>query len=288
MTKSTRTLEADNLKNVTVASKNPPLRLEPEIWARKTANRLRLIQASFLDQGEEQRRLYLEEEIEFALDEIDTVGDEERRRFLASLEDCFPIFAEPVGGMSRVDLPMAHARHEDPLELVLGHLPGLDDEGRRRVLSALGVESPAPSVSSAEGPGSRFSARVRLPEKAEEIEDFERGIQQLCKELGGSQDDGGRLEFNRLVKLLGILGSAFSDLHQFIWEFWRQTASRDLQSTWRSTLHGPFEDALRDYLQGSGEVGSREVAAEVERTKRLMLAICFAVRRGAGALAISR
>lgn len=276
-----RTLTADNLKDVTVASKIPPLRLEPEIWARKTANRLRLIQSSFLDQGQEQRRLYLEEEIEFALDEIDTVASEDRQRFLSALEDCFPTFVESSAGTSRADAPVAHLQKEDALESVLSRLPGLDEEGRKRVLSVLGVEFPAPSGSSGEGASARFSAKVRLPERADEIEDFERGIQQLYKGLLGVQDDGARMEFSRVVKLLGILGIAFRDLHQFVWEFWRQTASRDLQSTWRSTLHGPFEDALRDYLHGSGEVGSREVADEVERTKRLMLGICFAVRRGA-------
>lgn len=268
-----------------VASKFQSPANDPDAWARRTAARLRLIHSSFSDQTFEQKKTYLEDELEFALEEAGALDGLQRKALLDKLTGCFPDF------MANTPAPQPLAGNETPVSGQVDCLAGLIDqwstaspEQRQKItetLRAAGVIPPAPAVSSstaAVGLPQELTSRVKLPARADEFEDLSRGLDQLWKELAAEPE---QIEFNRLFKVLGMLSGAMRDLHKFIWEFWRQGAPRELQSVMASGINEPLERAIASYLRGDGQTSSRDLAAEIEKSKRLMLGVCVAVRRGA-------
>lgn len=222
--------------------------------------------------------MYLEDEIEFALGDAGALDPDQRRDLLDKLSGCFPVFSDSSeSAPTSVAEAVAKA---DPLEQFLDLWKHAGGEHRERISTALanaGVIAPV-----AQSPGGSLPAeiteRVKLPSRPEEIDDFTRGLEQLWKELAAPSAPA---DFNRLFKLLGMLASATRDLHKFIWEFWRQGAPRELQSAMASGFSEPFEKMVAAYLRGDESSSSRDLAVEIEKTKRLMLGVCVAVRRGA-------
>jgi hypothetical protein len=262
-----------------VASKFDNPVVDADAWARRTAARLRLIHSSFSDQTFEQKKMYLEDEIEFALEDAGAADPEQRKDLLDKLSGAFPIFSEMQE--STVAAAMETRPAADPLEQFLDHWNQSGSEQRSRIskaLAAAGIAAAAPSLETAAAVPAELAERVKLPTRPEEIADFTRGIEQLWKELG---EPSTAADFNRLFKLLGMLASATRDLHKFIWEFWRQGAPRELQSAMASGFSDPFEKIVAAYLRGDEGSSSRDLAVEIEKTKRLMLGVCVAVRRGA-------
>lgn len=222
--------------------------------------------------------MYLEDEIEFALEDAGAVDPEQRKELLDKLSGSFPIFSEPAAAPS----PSPEVRPAaDPLEQFLDHWKNASPEQRERLsqtLASAGITAPAPAAASASSLPEEIASRVKLPTRPEEIADFTRGIEQLWKELSSP---AATADFNRLFKLLGMLSAAMRDLHKFIWEFWRQGAPRELQSAMASGFSDSFEKIVAAYLRGDEGASSRDLAVEIEKTKRLMLGVCVAVRRGA-------
>lgn len=261
-----------------MASKIESPVIDPDAWARRTAARLRLIHSSFSDQSFEQKKLYLEDEIEFALGDAGALDPHQRRELLDKLSTCFPVFNDGPSAAQPAPLAQAAAKG-DPVENFIGHWKQAGNEQRQRISALLSQEGifPAPQTSST-ALATEVTDRVALPARPEEIADFTRGIDQLWKELAATSATA---DFNRLFKLLGMLASAMRDLHKFIWEFWRQGAPRELQATMASGFSDPFERIVASYLRGEDAASSRDLAVEIEKTKRLMLGVCVAVRRGA-------
>ena len=222
--------------------------------------------------------MYLEDEIEFALGDAGALDGDQRRDLLDKLSGCFPVFSDSAeSAPTSVAEAVAKA---DPLEQFLDLWAQAGTDHRERISIALthaGVIAPAAKSAQGSLPA-EVSERVKLPARPEEIDDFTRGLEQLWKELASP---AAAVDFNRLFKLLGMLASATRDLHKFIWEFWRQGAPRELQSTMASGFSEPFEKMVAAYLRGDEASSSRDLAVEIEKTKRLMLGVCVAVRRGA-------
>jgi len=222
--------------------------------------------------------MYLEDEIEFALGDAGALDGDQRRDLLDKLSGCFPVFSDSAeSALASVAAAVAKA---DPLEQFLDLWSQAGSDLRERISIALtqaGVIAPAAKSAQGSLPA-EVSERVKLPARPEEIDDFTRGVEQLWKELASP---AAAVDFNRLFKLLGMLASATRDLHKFIWEFWRQGAPRELQSTMASGFSEPFEKMVAAYLRGDEASSSRDLAVEIEKTKRLMLGVCVAVRRGA-------
>ena len=222
--------------------------------------------------------MYLEDEIEFALGDAGALDGDQRRDLLDKLSGCFPVFSDSAeSAPASVAEAVAKA---DPLEQFLDLWAQAGTDHRERIsisLTHAGVIAPAAKSAQGSLPA-EVSERVKLPARPEEIDDFTRGLEQLWKELASP---AAAVDFNRLFKLLGMLASATRDLHKFIWEFWRQGAPRELQSTMASGFSEPFEKMVAAYLRGDEASSSRDLAVEIEKTKRLMLGVCVAVRRGA-------
>ena len=274
-----------------MASKNQTSLTEPDAWARRTAARLRLIHASFADQGFDQKRTYLEDEIEFALNDSGALSEEQRGGLLDCLANCFPICSEPVSAVTEapaVRTPVPAVKG-DPVEALIDAWERADSGQRPRISQALVAAGIMPPASAGGTLPEEISSRVEMPTRPDESEDFVRGIDQLWKELGQPEGATGRVaDFNRLFKLLGMLSGSMRDLHKFLWEFWRQSAPRDLQAAWSSGFSESFEQTVAGYLSGEEEVSSRDLAIEIEKTKRLMLGVCVAVRKGAEEFARSQ
>ncbi len=264
-----------------MASKFQSPVIDTDAWARRTAARLRLIHSSFSDQGFEQKKAYLEDEIEFALEDAGALDSIQKRTLLEKLSGCFPVFTDQ-GESAAPGAPVAEASRNtvkvDPLEQFLAHWTQAGPEQREHISQTLSAAGITPPAASGAALPHEISDRMVLPARAEELSDFSRGIEQLCRELGAP---GAQVDINRLVKLLGILAASMRDLHKFIWEFWRQSAPRELQGMMASGFTSTFEATVAAYLRGDEQSSSRELAGEIEKTKRLMLGICFAVRRGA-------
>lgn len=278
-----------------MASKNQFQPSDTEAWARRTAARLRLIHASFSDQGFDQKRTYIEDEIEFALDDAGAVMEDQRHGMLERLANCFPLGGDVEGGRGRVGSPATGARAEatdgaeEPLQALIGFWRSGDAEQRARITQALVAAGIVPDAQVAGGVPMEISSRVKLPHRADSYMEFNRGLDQLWKELGIPERDAGRVaDFNRLFKLLGILISAQRVLHKFLWEFWRDTVPLNLQSAWVSGISEPLEKSIAAYLAGEEGVRSIDIATEVEKTKNLILAVCVAARKGAEEFARSQ
>lgn len=258
---------------------------DPDAWAKRTAARLRLIHSSFSDQTFEQKRTYLEDELEFALEEAGALEGSQRKALLDRLSGCFPDFSTnaPLAPASQPTAPPAVGQ-ADPLIAFIDHWNAASADQRQKIsdtLRSAGVIAPTPTPSPAAtsaGLPQELITRVKLPGKPDEIDDLNRGLDQLWKELAAEPD---QIEFNRIFKVLGMLSGAMRDLHKFIWEFWRQGAPRELQSVMSSGFSEPLERAIASYLRGDGQTSSRDLAVEIEKSKRLMLGVCVAVRRGA-------
>gem|GEM_PF-3715285 len=265
-----------------MASKFQSPVIDTDVWARRTAARLRLIHSSFADQGFEQKKTYLEDEIEFALEDAGALDAIQKRTLLDKLSGCFPVFTDHAGSVASAGGPSQEPRSTkkvDPLEQFLEHWNEASPEQRDRIsgaLSAAGI-TPTPQAAAAPSLPPEISTRVILPTRPDELMDLTRGLDQLWREL---DTPAAPIDFNRLFKLLGMLASSMRDLHKFIWEFWRQSAPRELQSLMTSNFLSSFEGTVAAYLKNDDQSSSRELAAEIEKTKRLMLGICFAIRRG--------
>ncbi len=263
-----------------MASKFQSPVIDTDVWARRTAARLRLIHSSFADQGFEQKKTYLEDEIEFALEDAGALDPVQKRTLLEKLSGCFPVFTDHAGSVASAGTPSPEPRSAkvDPLEQFLEHWKQAGPEQRERITGALTSAGIMPTPAPAAALPPEISSRVIMPSRPDELMDLTRGLDQLCRELNTSPAP---IDFNRLFKLLGMLSSSMRDLHKFIWEFWRQSAPRELQSLMTSNFLSSFEATVAAYLKNDDQSSSRELAAEIEKTKRLMLGICFAIRRGA-------
>lgn len=273
-----------------MASKNQSTPTDADAWARRTAARLRLIHASFADQGFDQKRAYLEDEIGFALEDSGALSGEQQKDLLDCLANCFPICNEPVSQVFDSPLPQeVPSKAGDPVESLIAAWQGADDSQKARISQSLVAAGIIHAGASSAPLPEELAVRVDFPVRPEELEDFVRGIDQLWKELGLPGGSSGKAtDFNRLFKLLGMLCASTRDLHKFLWEFWRQTATRELQSACASGFSETFEQKVAAYLCGDEGVTSRDLAVEIEKTKRLMLGVCVGVRKGAEEFARSQ
>jgi hypothetical protein len=264
-----------------VARENQSVVFDADAWARRTASRLRLIHSSFADQGFDQKRTYLEDEIEFALDDAGAVSEAQKRELLDRLAGCFPVYSESGGSVTPAPAAVTTSSPQakvDPLDALMEEWSRAGQERRDQITRTLASAGIVPAPVAGGAMPLEISERVNMPVRPEQIDDFVRGLDQLWKELGGT---GGTADFNRLFKLLGMLAASMRDLHKFLWEFWRQSAPRELQANYMSGFHQPFETMVAAYLRADEQSSSRDLAVEIEKTKRLMLGVCVAVRKGA-------
>lgn len=255
---------------------------DKEAWCVRTAARLRAVHASFGDRSADDRRLYLEDELGYALDEAEGLAGQSRDGLLRSLEACFPVYGEGYGAVAHGpedrQATAASAPALDVGELIAAletQREALGEEQRQRLAGLLGgsrTPEQAPAVTR------ELAARLSFPSEPHEMEDCLRGIDTVCRGLGWAEGTQPPLRLSRLVKMLGIMIDLFGGLYPFAWQFWRGVAPRDLGGQLGQSFTRTVEEVVAEYLEG-GEVSSREFYQEVERTKKVIVGMLYSAHQ---------
>lgn len=249
----------------------------------KTAARLRAVHASLSDLASDARDGYLRDEIEYALDDASGIAGESRQSLLKALEDHFPVYdtaSFPAVEAQAPDLSQKSQKPSDAdacLEYLAKNLDSLS-EHQRKVLASL-VKDAAPRPEPAPPAATAIKGLI-MPEGAAEMEDFQKGLQQMCAELGMNGDGGGMPRLNRLVKMVGMLTGAYRDLYRFVWPFWKEMSGREMQAQFHPAFPAGLQDAIGVYLTG-GDINSRDCYGEIDKTKKMLISLLFGLRKGA-------
>ncbi len=254
---------------------------DKETWSVKTAARLRAVHASFGDKSADDRRVYLEDEVEYALDEAEGLPGENRESLLKALELWFPVYGEEVEAVSR---PAEKSAEEvvvgvDELIFALEGKRSSLGQAQLRKLADLLEECGGTGAEAVSGVPAALEQRMHFPEEGPELEDCVRGIDTVCRSLGWAEGEQPQLKLSRLVKLLGILVDSFGGLYPFAWQFWQGMVPRELGGNLAQSFTQPLEEVVAEYLAG-GDVSSRDFYREVERTKKVIVGMLYSAHQG--------
>ena len=256
-------------------------------WGVRTAARLRAVHAGFSDLSQEERSGYLSDEIEYALEDAAGIAGETRQSLLTTLEAYFPVYgdeaahaaAEPAvrepaisGEAPRSELPLATM-----LEQLCDRAHELTPTQIQKLAGVLAEHGYSGPSSALPKP---VADKLAFPLTPAEVDDCLRSINQLWVEMGASDADGQVLRLNRLLKMLGILTGGFRDIYRFIWPFWREMATRELNSQVFPEFPNGLESAVESFITG-GEVNSSTFFSEIEKTKKILASVLFGLRKGA-------
>ena len=219
-----------------------------------TANRLRMVQVDFADQGSDVRREYLSEEIERALA---SVVPEQRQAFLTELMAQFPSWDARVEVALRkeesTDRTLTDQRElQDPNFLVARLIDRAADlsEKERNVLVERLREANLAIIS-----------RGAWPEEAT------KAVRQTLRVADGKQIDP-----VRTLELIALLADFACRLDQLVWNAWRKVAPRS--AIRRSDK---LQNVLEACLTGSQDVPRGQVASDLERLRQLIASLISAV-----------
>ncbi len=253
---------------------------DKESWSVRTAARLRAVHASFGDTSADDRRVYLEDELEYALGEADGLAGENRDSLLKALESWFPVYGEAAAPALRdAPAPATGSAPDSPMgadELIARlekDASALTDSQLQKLAALLGNRAPGADVPA------DLAQRLAFPSEGAELEDCVRGIDTVCRGLGWAEGTQPPLRLSRLVKLLGILLDSFGGLYPFAWQFWKGMAPRDLGGHLSQSFSRSLEEVVAEYLEG-GEISSREFYQEVERTKKVIVGMLYSAHQG--------
>lgn len=249
----------------------------------KTAARLRAVHASLSDLAHEAREGYLKDEIEYALDDASGMPGESRNTLLRALEDHFPVYGTDEvtvhSESAQVDSVSANRPTDvdSCLEFLAKNIDSLTEQQRAMLAMLHNNASPHPEPVAAQAPS--LSGLI-LPENSAEIDDFQKAIQQMCHELSIDGTEHGALRLNRIIKMVGMLAGGYRDLYRFVWPFWKEMASRDMQAQYHAAYPSGLQEAVATYLSG-GDINSRDFYSEIDKTKKMLISLLFGLRKGA-------
>jgi hypothetical protein len=218
-----------------------------------TANRLRMVQADFADQGADVRREYLSEEIERALS---SVVPEQRQPFLAELMAQFPSWDARVEVQLRreetTDRTLTDARElRDPNFLVarlIDRAAELGESDRKVLVERLKEANLASLGQQAWSPDAESKLRQDLRLPAEPVDP------------------------TRALELVGMLADFALRLDQLVWGAWRKVAPRSGIRQDR-----PLQQTIKAFLTGSQDVPRGQVAGDLEKLRQLIASLISAV-----------
>lgn len=205
-----------------------------------------MIHAGFVDEPVDQRRAFLADEVERA---IDSVGPSQQREYLDALATQFPAWQSAAAPEPAVAGPVSPAELVDQL---LGRIAELGTAERARLAAELQPELRAAATGS-------FHA-------------------ELWKKFGLAEEKTPSGE--RTWRLLGTLIEFFTALDQLAWTLWRNSGVKS--AFWKESDLGKLAGP---YLAGDHEVSSEQVRQTAERTRRLIAAILGAPGRAASDVA---
>ena len=228
----------------------------------ETANRLRLIQVDFADDGEQTRTAYLCEEIEKALK---SVLPDERNEFLGRLLEKFPagsFITQAISTETTVESPPTVAESElKNVEFLVRSLleiaPTLSDDQKDFVDKSLQEAGLRPKA--------RQGNSIELDKK----------LKQKFK-VG----DECSISAEKMAELSAILVDFVFKLESLVWNTWRQLSPR---SAVRS--QGAFTKKIGQFLSNDAEISVKQIDDDLKVLQRLTAAMTSAVSRVGGQFA---
>jgi len=220
---------------------------EEELWATTVASRLRLVQASCADDDARQRRTFLAEELDRALQSI---PPSRQGVHLSAIEELFPACAwgGSVAPATNASPPATADQLVDQLAMAGATLDEAQKTALTEKLKRVG-----------------FSVK-----ESQMISPFPSADLQKAFAI----EDGKPLDVERAQKLIMGLSTVFQALDQLVWTLWRQLNGK---STYRK--EGEFAKSAGAYLTGHPDVSSEQIRQPLERTRRLIAALLGAMGR---------
>lgn len=261
-------------------------RVEDEsLWAKDTVQRLHALKASFLDKSEEETNIYLEEELEFLLADVGAQSGALRQKLLCGLDSetsefSFLFFEELNGVPVDCDVAMvgddivsqmeglwakASLGERDSITERLGLVPTIQHQIDQQLLQKIEL----------------FENDFSLPETKPEWLEFDQVSEKFRESL--KIKELGKVNVVELLDLFAESVGALSDLKVVLMNVWDSQVSKDDKASASLARTGPLEVQCVKKLEGDG---SNLAIAEIELTKKLILALVFALSKGASEFGI--
>jgi len=226
----------------------PVINFTPEehAWASKAAMRLRFVQADFADRPAEERRSFLDEEVQRALKDI---VPEKRSRYAQALAEHFPTGF--ITAAKSVDATPSENSPEALVEALVKIAPKLP----KSLLADFGLQLQ------------------------------EAGYMELKSTtlMDAPPDDPLQpVDLQRLYRTLAIFADYYIGLETIIWRTWHELAPtspvrRD------GSPSGDVKKVSARYLQGDREVAAEQLRQIVEKTRKVMGGLLGAIPAGGAA-----
>ncbi len=227
-----------------------------------TANKLRMIQISFADEQSEERRDYMIDAVERALEHFSV---DEKRTFVKALRARFP--AGELGPVqAAAPRKTKQEQTETPEELaerLVQKAELLDDEDKKALTEKL-AQVGLTAITKDSTP---FDAQATDREKIQLPKRINQTLQYLMNKRGIST-----LDMSRMIKLLIFLSDFVSSADSMIWNTWKNIAPR---SPVRRTTD--LRKEISAYLSGSKKVSGNEIRDHVEQLQKLTASIIAGV-----------
>lgn len=218
-----------------------------------TANRLRMVQVDFADQGSDVRKEYLAEEVERA---SSSVAPEQRQEFLKALMEQFPSWDAKVEVQLRKEdtterTTTDQKELQDPNFLVARLIERSAELGdsERKVLSERLKEAGLATVSQGAWPTeaeAQLRQALRLTEPA--------------------------IDPVRVLELVGMLSDFALRLDQLCWGSWRRISPKS-----NIRQDKKLQETLKRNIVGDPDVPRGQVAADLEKLRQLIASLVSAV-----------
>jgi hypothetical protein len=234
----------------------PVINFTPEehAWASKSAMRLRFVQADFADRPAEERRSFLEDEVQRALKDI---APDKRPRYAQALAEHFPTGF--INNASSVDATPSENSPEALIDALVKIAPKLP----KSLLADFGL---------------RLQEAGYMEIKSTTLMDAP--PDDLLKSI--PLDPLRTVDLQRLYRTLAIFAEYYIGLETIIWRTWQELAptspvKRD------PTPMGDVKKVTARYLHGDSEVSSEQLRQIVERTRKVMGGLLGAIPAGGAA-----
>ena len=233
----------------------PVINFTPEehAWASKSAMRLRFVQADFADRPAEERRSFLEDEVQRALKDI---APDRRPRYAQALAEHFPTGF--INSQS-VDATPSENSPEALIEALVKIAPKLP----KSLLADFGL---------------RLQEAGYMEIKSTTLMDAP--PDDLLKSI--PLDPLQSVDLQRLYRTLAIFAEYYIGLETIIWRTWQEIAPTSPVRRDQTSM-GDVKKVSARYLHGDSEVSSEQLRQIVERTRKVMGGLLGAIPAGGAA-----
>ena len=233
----------------------PVINFTPEehAWASKSAMRLRFVQADFADRPAEERRSFLEDEVQRALKDI---APDRRSRYAQALAEHFPTGF--INSQS-VDATPSENSPEALIEALVKIAPKLP----KSLLADFGL---------------RLQEAGYMEIKSTTLMDAP--PDDLLKSI--PLDPLRPVDLQRLYRTLAIFAEYYIGLETIIWRTWQEIAPTSPVRRDQTSM-GDVKKVSARYLHGDSEVSSEQLRQIVERTRKVMGGLLGAIPAGGAA-----